>query len=71
MFFDSLREMQSNGILKEIDLDKLKAKLTSGQVSTVKLAEIRAVYDAFGGQVENRIMQQLYSKNLTKLLKRC
>ncbi len=49
--------MQSLGILKDIDLDKLKSKLASGQVNTGKLAEIRTVYDAFGGQIENRIMQ--------------
>ena len=39
-------------------------------MSIGKLAEIRAVYDAFGGQVENRMMQQLYSKKLMKLLKK-
>ena len=56
-------------MLKDIDLDKLKTELQSGQVQKAKVAEIRAVYDAFGSSIENRIIYELYSRNLAKLLK--
>ena len=56
-------------MLKDVDLDKLKTELQSGQVQKAKVAEIRAVYDAFGSSIENRIIYELYSRNLAKLLK--